>query len=186
VIVPRTTGCNLRKPENIKVDKIPYLLNSSGDFHPLVELMIRDLFRRLDKITLDNSLDYGEIKEFCTRVNMKLTEEEYRKNILRKFSPDYARGLNKRAFLNMWKDAIKTQGENTVWKWLEKWGYDRELFAQEARSFMLSIHSLKPVAVSVSENGGFDSLINRMIIVKEGKEIEKRQGQYRLLQKFYE
>jgi hypothetical protein len=23
VIVPRTTGCNLRKPEGIKIDKIP-------------------------------------------------------------------------------------------------------------------------------------------------------------------
>ena len=51
---------------------------------------------------------------------------------------------------------------------------------------MLSIHSLKPVAVSVLENADFDSMINRMIISREGKEIENRPGQYRLLQRLYE
>jgi hypothetical protein len=49
-----------------------------------------------------------------------------------------------------------TQGEATVWRYLNKWGYDKELYPQESRNFMLSIHSLKPVAVSVIENAGFD------------------------------
>ncbi len=81
---------------------------------------------------------------------------------------------------------MKTEGEATVWRYLDKWGYDRELFPQESRNFMLSIHSLKPVAVSVIENAGFDSLINRLIVSREGKEIEVRPGQYRLLQRLYE
>ena len=69
---------------------------------------------------------------------------------------------------------MKTEGEANVWRYLDKWGYDRELFPQESRNFMLSIHSLKPVAVSVIENAGFDSLINRLIVSREGKEIEVR------------
>ena len=69
---------------------------------------------------------------------------------------------------------MKTEGEANVWRYLDKCGYDRELFPQESRNFMLSIHSLKPVAVSVIENAGFDSLINRLIVSREGKEIEVR------------
>ncbi len=89
VIVPRTTGCNLRKPEGIKIEKIPQLLTASGDFHPLVELMLKDLFRKLDKLTIDNCLDYTEFRTLYQRLNLKLTEDDYNRNILRVYSPSY-------------------------------------------------------------------------------------------------
>ena len=94
----------------------------------MVELMLRDLFRRLDKITIDNCLDYSEFKEIYQRLNLKLTEEDYKRNILRIYSPNHSNGLNKRAFLNFWRDLVKTQGEATVWRYLEKWGYDKEMY----------------------------------------------------------
>ena len=47
-----------------------------------------------------------------------------------------------------------------MWKYIENLGYDRDMFPFESRNFMLVIHSLKPVAVSVIENPGFDNLVN--------------------------
>ena len=46
---------------------------------------------------------------------------------------------------------------------------------------MLTIHSMKPIAVQIEEalpSGGnnFDSLVNRIIAEKFGKEVEKRPG----------
>lgn len=59
VILPRTSGCSLKRPlgavsENIK------LLDVSGDLHPMAELIIKDIFRRLDKYMVNNILEYGE------------------------------------------------------------------------------------------------------------------------------
>jgi len=68
VVVPRTTGCNLRKPDNLKGETISRLLDSQGDLDPIAELIIKDIFRRLDKITLDNSLSFTELSDFFTRL----------------------------------------------------------------------------------------------------------------------
>jgi hypothetical protein len=51
--------------------------------------MLKDLFRRLDKITIDNCLDYVEFKELYQRFNLKLSEEDYRRDILRVYSPNH-------------------------------------------------------------------------------------------------
>jgi hypothetical protein len=143
--------------------------------------MLKDLFRKLDKLTIDNCLDYNEFRILYQRLNLKLTEDDYNRNILRVYSPSYPGGLDKRAFLNFWKGLIKLNKEPIVWRYLEKLGYDRDMYPVESRNFMLVLHSLKPVAVSVIENPGFDTLVNQIIINKEGKEIEKRPSQYRLI-----
>jgi hypothetical protein len=46
------------------------MLDSNGDLHPLVDLTIKDIFRRLDKIIINNSLEYGEFKEFYSRLSL--------------------------------------------------------------------------------------------------------------------
>ena len=49
-IVPRTSGCGLMRPLEAKAEgKIP-ILKKNGDLTPLVELTVKDIFRRLDKI----------------------------------------------------------------------------------------------------------------------------------------
>ena len=68
VVVPRTTGCNVSKPDPSKRDPVPRLLDSTGCLVPLAQLILKDLFRRLDKLTLDNSLSYQELNEFYKRV----------------------------------------------------------------------------------------------------------------------
>ena len=74
VVLPRTTGCNLRKPDSSSRSDTtlpPSLLDSTGtDLDPIAELIIKDIFRRLDKLTIDNSLSYNEFKEFYKRLSL--------------------------------------------------------------------------------------------------------------------
>jgi hypothetical protein len=81
-------------------------------------------------------------------VGIKLPIEDFKKNILRRYCVGTEiKAINRRGFLQFIKDSIKEHGENVVWRWFEKWGYDKEMYSQEARCFMLSIHSMKPIAL---------------------------------------
>jgi hypothetical protein len=60
IILPRTSGTILRRPMSAKSEYIK-LLDGSGDLHPLADLCIKDIFRRLDKVMINNILEYGEL-----------------------------------------------------------------------------------------------------------------------------
>jgi hypothetical protein len=126
-------------------------LDPTGELHPLAELCIRDIFRRLDKVMINNILEYGEFNEFYKKMNVNFTEDDYKKKVLAKFCNNDQGGVNKRGFCEFWKDTIKTQGETTAWRWLDKWGYDKDLYPFESRCFMLTIHSMKPIAIQIEE-----------------------------------
>jgi hypothetical protein len=49
LVLPRASGCNLKRPPSAKSEYIK-LLDNNGDLHPMAELCIRDIFRRLDKV----------------------------------------------------------------------------------------------------------------------------------------
>ena len=114
------------------MEHVPRILDAGGDLHPLVESQVRDIFRRLDKIMINNSLEYNEFREFYQRLNIRLSEDDFAKVILKKFcsatTDNGAGAVNRRGFMSFFKDAVKTQGEAAVWRWLDRWGYDRELF----------------------------------------------------------
>jgi hypothetical protein len=59
LILPRTSGCNLKRPPNAKAEYIK-LVEASGELHALADLCIRDIFRRLDKVMINNILEYNE------------------------------------------------------------------------------------------------------------------------------
>jgi len=188
VILPRTSGCTIRRPPGAKSEYIK-LLDSNGDLNPLAELCIRDIFRRLDKVIINNILEFSEFEEFQVRLNIHLSEDEFKKQVLQKFCNNEEGGINRRGFIEFWKDAIRTQGENTVWRWFEKWGYDKDLYPCESRSFMLTIHSLKPIAIQIEESSqkkDYDELVNRIIVERYGEELESRPGVFRVLSKFSE
>ena len=77
VVVPMTTGCNLRKPEIHRSDPLPSLLTPSGDLHTLATLALRDLFRRLDTLTLDGTLSIPELTSFFSRLSIPFTQDTY-------------------------------------------------------------------------------------------------------------
>lgn len=138
---------------------------------------------------INNVLEFSEFQEFYQRVNVPITEADYQKKILKRFCNNEQGGISKRGFLDFWRDAVKTQGESAVWRWFEKWGYDKDLFPVESRCFMLTIHSIKSIAIQIEEASSkkdYDDLVNKMIVERFGEELESKEGAYRLLHKFYE
>jgi hypothetical protein len=72
-------------------------------------------------------------------------------------------------------------------RWFEKWGYDKDLYPTESRCFMLTIHSMKPIAIQIEEattRKDYDDLVNKMILENFGEELESKPNVYRLLSKF--
>src|SRR4051812_38777114 len=59
LVLPRSSGCNLRRPLGAKSEYIK-LVDGKGDLNPLAELCIRDIFRRLDKVQINNILEFSE------------------------------------------------------------------------------------------------------------------------------
>jgi hypothetical protein len=54
---------------------------------------------------------------------------------------------------------------------------------------MLTIHSMKPIAVQIEEAStkkDYDEVVSRLIVERFGEELESRPGMYRLLHKFAE
>lgn len=107
LILPRTSGCTMKRPPSAKADYIK-LLDASGDLNPLAELCIRDIFRRLDKVVINNILEYSEFEEFYGRLNIHLSEDDFSKKILKRFCNNDEGGINRRGFMEFWKDAIKS------------------------------------------------------------------------------
>ena len=166
LIIPRTSGCTLKRQQKTKSDFIR-LLETNGKLNPLAELTIKDIFRRLDKITINNMLEYSEFEEFYSRLNVSFSEVDFKNKILKKFCNNNKGGINRRGFIEFFKDAIQTQGEQAVWRWFEKWGYDKDLYSIEARCFMLTVHSMKPISIQIEEASpkrDLEDLVNKMIL----------------------
>lgn len=147
-LLPRTSGCGFHRPADAKKEHIK-LMDKSGDLTPMAELMVKDIFRRLDDFMVNNKLEYKEFLEFQKKIGQTMTEEEFKSQILRKYCNNNQGAVNRRGFIEYIKDSIRTKGENTVWGWLAKWGYDENAYGIEARTFMLTIHSMEMSSLQV-------------------------------------
>lgn len=49
------------------------------------------------------------------------------------------------------KDMINTLGEEAVWKWFEKLGYDRDLYSIRSRTFLVTVHSTTELSITVRD-----------------------------------
>ena len=117
-----------------------------------------------------------------------MSESDFKQKILKRFC-NVEGGVNRRGFIEFFKDAIRTQGVTTVWRWFEKWGYDKDLYPNESRTFMLTLHSMGKVSIKIEETNSkkdYDDLVNKMILERFGEELESKGGAYRLLSKFSE
>lgn len=84
IILPRTSGVGLKRPPAAKSEYIK-LLDGNGDLHPYAELIVKDIFRRLDKVLINNILNLDEFQEFYARLNIQMDESEFRHKILNRF-----------------------------------------------------------------------------------------------------
>jgi len=50
-------------------------------------------------------------------------------------------GLTLKGFKDFWRDSLKTLGEAKLREWLDKMGYDQDLYSSFSRSFIFTMHS---------------------------------------------
>jgi len=63
IILPRTSGCSLKRPPAAKSQYLQ-LIDANGNMNSLGEIVIKDIFSRLDKVTINNVLEYKEFQDF--------------------------------------------------------------------------------------------------------------------------
>ena len=56
IIVPRTSGCSLQRPKSASFENIR-ILNDEGKLNSLVARAINDVFRRLDRVEINNAIE---------------------------------------------------------------------------------------------------------------------------------
>ena len=83
---------------------------------------------------------------------------------------------------------VITEGEDMVFSWLEKLGYDRDLFSVRSRLFNLTFHSRvldqsgqMEVMIRDAVGTDIDNVTSKLILQQHGKDIERGEG-YRIVQ----
>lgn len=173
-------------PENIR------LLEEDGSFSKIFESTLVDIFKKFDLI-ITSSLDFKEFNDFLTVIGkQKLPSElEFKNQILSKFTSD-ERVITLQGFKEWWKNEIEASGEEKVWGFLEKLGYDRDLYNSRSRRFNITFHSKSlegtaAVQVKVRDAIGtdIDKSVNQMLLKEFGKDARRGDG-YRVVEHFNE
>lgn len=101
IILPRTTGCTLKRPDNVPSSNIQ-LLHHTGKLHELLDTTLEEIFRKFDML-LYRELTYCEFKGFSECIGRtNLTEREFLTEILTKYQST-ERGLTLQGFKNYFK-----------------------------------------------------------------------------------
>lgn len=175
IILPRTTGCLLRRPPELPAETVT-LLGQSGGLSELAESTINDIFRKFDML-LNRELSYTEFKGFYECINKLITETEFRQSILKRFKSS-DQGISSHGFRDFFLEAIKTQGQEAVFGWFEALGYDRELYSTRSRCFILTLHSIEELSVTVRDaiQTDIDNRGNVILLEKQGAELDNKNG----------
>ena len=126
---------------------------------------------------LNKELTYAEFKGICECINRKLTEEEFKSEIVNKYCAT-SKGITYRGFREFFIKSLRELGESIIWEWLENLGYDREFYPVRSRTFIMSFHSDTELAVTVKDAvpTDIDNKTNALIIERFGQESENKRG----------
>lgn len=108
IILPKTTGCTLKRPLDAVNEDIK-MLDKNKRLNELVHSTIIDIFRKYDML-LTRELTYVEFKGFYECLNKSISQQEFETQILNNYSSTQ-RGLTLAGFIEFFKDAILTYGE---------------------------------------------------------------------------
>jgi len=177
LVVPRTTGCGLKRPDHAEAEQISLIDPATGSLHPQFAATLRDIFNKFD-LVISNTIECKEFMGFTQIVGKTTVKDEasFKALVLDKYNSN-DQGLTLKGFLQWWKAQIIAEGESVVWVWLEKLGYDRDLFSVRSRLLTLGVHS-RPlegeatVEVRVREAlaTDLDAKLNEMILAEFGAE----------------
>jgi len=188
IVVPRTSGCNLRRPEWAEAESIK-LMDSAGDFHPMFSSTITDIFNKFDLVG-HHTIDFGEFKGFLEIIGMTVRNvKEFKETILSKYCSN-EEGITLRGFKEWWRQELLSNGEPVIWDHIEKLGYDHDLFSTRSRLFNLVFHSRclegdDPIEVRIRDAIGtdIDNRTNELIISQFGHQEAAGDG-YKVLSLF--
>jgi hypothetical protein len=140
---------------------------------------------------INNAIDFEEFKGFSECIGQPIkTEKDFKEQILAKFTSEPSKGLTLSGFKDYWRKSVSQHGESMIWGWLEKLGYDRDLYSVRSRVFTLTVHSRcldgeAPVELRIRDAIGtdIDEKTNKMIIKQYGKK-EAEGEHYELYSRF--
>ena len=103
IVVPRTTGCNLRRPDDAEAEALR-LMDSQGNFHPIFSSTINDIFNKFDLVGA-GKVEFKEWKGMIEIIegNAKYKEEEFKNEVLGKYNSHENTGITLRGFRQWWK-----------------------------------------------------------------------------------
>lgn len=113
IVVPRTTGCTLRRPLYAEPDEIK-LMDTQGNLNPLFVATITDIFSKFDLLGTQ-TVDFKEFKGFLEIFGKTLKDEnDFKATILAKFN-SYEGAITLRGFRDWWKQQLLMEGEASIW-----------------------------------------------------------------------
>jgi hypothetical protein len=79
-------------------------------------------------------------------------------------------GISLDGFLTYMHDKTRQVGEATMWRWLEAWGYDRDLYSVKSRRFILTIHTTDQIQVLMKNQigSGISNLVDQQLLQSYG------------------
>jgi hypothetical protein len=178
IIFPRTSGCLFGKPKyNYNTShNVIYDINKKK-FSDVFITTIKDIFKKFD-ILLNRYLGYKEFKGFweCVHNDKTINEKYFNNNILSKYQ-SYLNGITEKGFIEFFEDIyLSKNGKEEISQWLNKLGYDNDLYPLKSRCFMITFQSEKPIKVSVYNTleTSLHSKIERLILVSNGIKIKQK------------
>lgn len=85
IVLPRTTGCSLRRPLQADAEAIK-LIDHQGNFHPTFRSTITDIFNKFDLI-INHVIEFKEFKGFLDIIGKTIKDEnEFKNTILAKYN----------------------------------------------------------------------------------------------------
>lgn len=97
--------------------------------------------------------------------------------------------LTQKGFTDWFIDQTRAEGEDVIFTWLDKLGYDRDLYSVRSRIFTITFHSkpiegTEPIEVKIRDAIGtdIDNISNRLVLEQYGKDIERGDG-FRIIEK---
>ncbi|OMJ79270.1 hypothetical protein SteCoe_20738 [Stentor coeruleus] len=166
VILPRTTGCRLRRPVNAAIEYPSLLLDKQ--LHPLFLSTIKDIFRKYD-IMLKGELGYHEFKNLMETCSENIIQKDF-ENIKANFCSTQF-GLTQEGLVSYFKDAMSKRGDEKIWEWLLALGYDKDFYSIKSRVFLLSLHSTCKLKLTVRDavKSNLDKLATLELLKKYGR-----------------
>lgn len=189
IVIPRTSGVAIKRPQVATDPENIQLITAEGHLTEIFESTISDIFKKFD-LVITGTLDHKEFSDFLKVIGEpSINEIQYMDQVLAKCNSTTS-GMTALGFKEWWISQLEMNGPEKIWKYIEKLGYDRDLYALRSRLFNISFHSKSlegtaQVEVKIRNAVGtdIDNIASQLILKTLGKDVERGDG-YRIVEYF--